>query len=416
MQLRETFNTYKGLPRSIYVLFFARIINTMGAFVFPFLTFYLTENLGIREEVAGTYVMLSAVSYVPGSIIGGKLSDHFGRKKILVFFQGLAALCFVPCAFLGNSMIVPWLLILAGVFGGAAQPASSAMTADLTTAENRKGAFSLLYLGTNIGFSIGPLIAGFLYNNYLKWIFLGDAFTTLISLILVLIYVEETIPSEKEMEEGKKLKTDERTEEGHLIAVLFKRPSLLAFALVSTIYSFVFAQHHFALPIQLSDIFGEESSKKIFGVLMTTNGAVVVTMTIFLTTLTKKLKPILNIAISGVLCAVGFGMIYFIDKPSLFVLSTAIWTMGEILNVTNSGVYIANHAPMSHRGRFNAVLPIITGAGWALSPRIMGSFIESYGIKQVWIVAFIMGLCGATLMYLLYLVERRREAKKIDAV
>ena len=68
------------------------------------------------------------------------------------------------------------------------------MMADLTNTKNRKAAYSLLYLGINIGFSLGPLIAGFLYNHYLKILFLGDAATTILSLILVAVFVEETLP------------------------------------------------------------------------------------------------------------------------------------------------------------------------------------------------------------------------------
>ena len=37
--------TYFGLSRSIYVIFLARIINSMGSFVHPFLTLFLTINL-----------------------------------------------------------------------------------------------------------------------------------------------------------------------------------------------------------------------------------------------------------------------------------------------------------------------------------------------------------------------------------
>lgn len=408
MNLYKELKGYIGLPRSIYVLFFARIINSLGAFVFPFLAIFLTKNIGLGEKISGYIVFASALSYIPGSLIGGFLSDRIGRKKIMIIFQGLAALCFVPCAFLGNSLLIPALLILAGVFGGAAQPANSAMVADLTNPDNRKSAFSLLYLGINVGFAFGPLIAGFLYKNYIEWIFLGDAITTLLSLILIVIFVEESIPSKDEIEKGKELSSDERTEEGSLFKVFMKRPSLLAFALVSTIYSFVFAQHAFALPLQIDNIYGDVGTK-IFGTLMTTNAVVVLLMTLFLTSITKKLKPILNIVIAGFLCFIGFGMIYYIKSIPLFIISTSIWTLGEILQVTNSGIYIANHAPMSHRGRFNAVLPIITGSGWALSPLLMGSFIENNGVKAVWPVTALLAITGAMLMFLLYLKEKNNK-------
>jgi len=413
MKLPGFIKTYSGLPRSIYILFIARIINSLGAFVYPFLTMFLTDKMGIGEQQAGLYVMMAATAGVPGSLIGGKLSDHFGRKKIMIVFQSMAAIAFIPCAFLGNSIIVPWLLILASFFGGAAGPASSAMTADLTNQENRKAAFSLLYLGINFGFAVGPLVAGFLYNNYIHWIFLGDAITTLISLVLVAIFVEETIPTEEKLEESQTLENDESAEKGNLFTVLLRRPSLLAFAAVSTIYSFVFAQHMFSLPIQIKEVFGMENGSKIFGTLMTTNAIVVVAMTVFITNITKKIRPILNISLAGIFCAVGFGMLYFSKLFTLFILSTVIWTIGEILNVTNSGVYIANHTPMSHRGRFNSILPLISGAGWALAPYIMGGFIEKNGVRMVWPVTFILAIGSGLLMFVLYIFEKRKNNKEL---
>jgi MFS family permease len=149
-------NIYSGLPRSIYVLFVVRIISAMGNFVYPFLTFFLTERIGFNAEAAGEFFLASAVFQAAGSIVGGKLTDRIGRKKLLLFFQGLSALCFFPCPFLGNSVLIPAFLILSGMFAGASHPVSTAMLTDLTNKVNRRQAFSLLYMGTNIGFSIGP--------------------------------------------------------------------------------------------------------------------------------------------------------------------------------------------------------------------------------------------------------------------
>ncbi len=381
----------------------------MGNFVYPFLTMFLTGKMGLGAKQAGFFLMLSAIVSVPGTLIGGKLADHFGRKKILILSQGLTAACFIPCAFLGTSIVIPWLLICASFVGGAVRPASSAMAADLTNPSNRREAFSLLYLGINIGFSIGPFIAGFLYYNYLKWIFIGDALTTFIALALIYIYVEETLPTEENIQESKNLDTDERAEQGSLFTVLLRRPALLVFSAIATIYSFVFAQHGFSVPIQIDNIFGQEIGSKMFGTIMATNGVVVVSMTVFVTKITKKLKTMLNIAFAGLFCAVGFGMMYYISSFPMFIVATIIWTIGEILNVTNSGVYIANHAPISHRGRFNAILPIITGSGFAISPYIMGGFIEKNGIRMVWPVTFVLAVCAAIMMYLMYIVEKRKE-------
>jgi MFS family permease len=353
--------------------------------------------------------MLAITAHLPGLIVGGRLADWLGRKKVLLFFQGMAAICFIPCAFLNNSLLIPRLLILSAFFLGAAQPASTAMTADLTNPNNRKAAFSLLYLGNNIGFAVGPLIAGFLYNNYLMWIFLGDAATTFASLILVYLFVKETLPSKEKIEESFKLENNyERAEKGNLWQVLRKRPRLLIFTFISLIYSFVYAQTTFSIPIQVIELFGDKGPK-MFGVIMTTNALVVSFMTIIIISLTHRIRPVLNVALAGVLYAIGFGMIFFINGLPWLLFSTIIWSIGEILVTTNSNVYIANHTPISHRGRFNAVIPVIMGAGFALGPLISGDYIRKYGINNIWPAIFFLGIVAAALMYLLYFGEKKRK-------
>ncbi len=160
MKLPKMLNHYTKLPKSIYILFFARMVNSMGAFVYPFLTIYLTKTLLMDEGEAGFIVMLAVTAHLPGLVVGGRLADWLGRKKIFLLFQGLSAISLIPCAFLNNPFFIPRLLILSVFFLGAAQPATTAMTADLTNPSNRKAAFSLLYIGNNIGFAVGPLIAG----------------------------------------------------------------------------------------------------------------------------------------------------------------------------------------------------------------------------------------------------------------
>ncbi|MGH4122421.1 MAG: MDR family MFS transporter [Clostridium sp.] len=411
MKSSNILKTYSGLPRSIYVVFFARIINSMGSFVHPFLTLFLTINLGLGAETVGLFLMMAAFSSIPGSLIGGKLADHIGRKKIIIIFQGLAALCLIPCAFLGKSLMIPYLLILSSFFGGAAQPPNSAMMADLTNTKNRKAAYSLLYLGINIGFSLGPLIAGFLYNHHLKILFLGDAATTILSLILVAVFVEETLPTKENKEDeviNEFYNENEKAQEGSLLSVLLKRPYLIAFATVSMIYSFMYSQFGFITPIQMRKLFSIDGPK-LYGSIMAINGLVVVTMTTVIAALTKKLRPILNITLAGLFFSVGFGMLFLAKTFTVFVISTIVWTIGEILSATNSGVYIANHTPMSHRGRFNAVIPLITGTGFAVGPFMMGFFIRNRSINSAWLLVFFFGIFASACMYLLYLNEKRKE-------
>lgn len=402
MGLKHTIREYARLPKDIIAIFFARIINSLGNFVYPFLTIYLTEKMGMTSDRVGTFMFMSAVFIGLGSIVGGKLSDVVGRKKIILIFQAMAAITLIPCGFYEYSMITPWLLIISGFFGGAVQPASTALIGDLTNTKNRQEAFSLLYLGVNIGVAIGPLLAGVLYKRYIRWIFWGDAITTLSSLLLIVFFVKETINHKEE--EVIEYNSDEKSEEGNLFVVMMKRPTLLIFSLVCLIYSFVYAQNGFLIPLQVKEIYPENGAM-LYGSLMSINAIVVVFFTFIIIHLTRKNPPIFNMVLSGGFYAVGFGMLFYVKSYGFFIISTIIWTIGETIASTNQGVYIANHTPMSHRGRINSIIPLISGAGYAIGPKIMGLYIKNRALNRSWLIIALCSIVASVMMYVLYKIE-----------
>ncbi|GKT37900.1 Major facilitator superfamily like protein, partial [Aduncisulcus paluster] len=157
---------------------------------------------------------------------------------------------------------------------------------DILPVEQRQSGFSLSYLGINIGVAVGPIVAGFLFNRYLKWLFIGDAITTAIAVFLVLVF----IPTQKH-EDIITGSADEQSEQGSLWAALARRPLVIVFLLLNVLYALTYAQHSFALPITLNQLFLDDGPRN-FGFLMSVNAITCVAMTILITHLTRKLKPI----------------------------------------------------------------------------------------------------------------------------
>ncbi len=403
--VKKSFDLYRGLPKSIYTIFLATVVNGMGIFVFPFLTLYLTRKLGMSERAAGDFMFFSAIIYIPGILIGGKLADHFGRKKVMLISQALTGLFFIPCGFLGESMLVPWFILASLFFDGITDPARTAMATDVTTTENRQASFSLIYLGHNLGFAFGPLIAGFLFEHSLRWLFWGNALAVLLSLSLVMMFVPESKPTEEQLEESLAGDSTEKAHVGSLFSALKSRIFLVFFVCLTTWFGFVYAQHRFALPLQLESLFKADGAK-LYGMIMTLNAVLVILFNAPLVSFLGRFRPVINVAIAGFLFSIGFGMMAFIRIPALFFLSTAIWTFGEIINATNEHVYIANHTPMSHRGRFQAIMPLIGGTGFALSSPVAGRIIEAGGLESVWIVLGIVAAAAAVGILILSRRER----------
>jgi len=411
MKFKTFFDTYQELPKSVFVLFAVRIINCFGSFVYPFLTLFLTIKLGYSSEKTGFFVTAVVVAGSIGLLSGGKLADRFGRKKVFIILSTISAIFFIICSFLDKSPAIPWLIIASNLFLGGVLPCINAMLTDMADPEKRKAAFSLIYLGTNIGMAIGPIVAGFLFNNHIKLVFLIDAATTLLSLIPVIIFIKETIPSkEKSLEMSESNENSEKPEKGHVLSILFRRPMLLVFAFISLIYTFVYSQNYFSLPLYLNLHFGDRGPK-VYGILMSTNAIVVILLTIFLINMMKNTKPIINIAFAGILYAIGFGAIYLVTNEIFLIISTVIWTLGEIIQTINTSVYVANNSPITHRGRFSGIITFITEIGFIASPLIMGYFIKHYGVAKVWPLVFILSMAAALFMYILYLAESNKKPR-----
>ncbi len=72
---------YARLPRALWILFAATVVNSLGMFVFPFAALFLSTYQGLDVFWTGFFVTVLGLAYMPGGFIDGKLADHVGRKK-----------------------------------------------------------------------------------------------------------------------------------------------------------------------------------------------------------------------------------------------------------------------------------------------------------------------------------------------
>lgn len=414
--MKGLFAPYKGLRKEIYVIFISRTINAMGAFVFPFLTLLLTKKIGMSESEAGFYTAMSGAIYVVASLIGGKIVDKFGRKKIIIISETLGILCYGSCFMLEPSMLMAYLLILSGVFFGLGGPAHDAMIADLTTPDQRDGAYSLNYLGFNFGYAIAQLFAGFLFEHHLKLLFIIDAVTALMGVLLIGLFVKETMQEAIKKEDIEDENNLEKKESGSIIGVLLKRPILIMFAVAIFGYKFMYSQWSFTLPMHAVENFGEGGGAKLYGLLGTVNAVIVVLCTPILTAIFKKYSNIKRVLYAGITFIIGFGLLGFISTYTAFFACVVIFTLGEILEATSVMPFIMNHTPASHRGRMGAVLPLIMGAGFTVGPLIIGPVIETRGFSNAWHLSTIIVGLSVIAMVFIHKFEKKSRVKDEESL
>lgn len=411
------FSTYKGLKKEVYLLSLARTINSMGDFVFSLITLYMTIQLGMSENVAGIYVSIAALVSSPGVLVGGYLSDLMGKKRIILFGQIMSALLVLGCLLFMETLTVGYILILAMFFISITRPAYNSMIIDLTAGEaEQKTAFSLMYLGANLGIAIGPLIAGFFMKDHMDWVFWGIGVISLCSSVLIAKFVKPPARARDERK-GRETGVHVRPDES-FFRTLLQKPLVLSFICISFLNYFIYMQSSFSVPLQLNHSFAD-SGPSYYGFVMTANAVCVILLTTVIASLTRKITPSRLVAAGALFYAFGFGSMYFSIHLSVVLLATLLWTVGEILVQTNINVYIAARVPDTHQGRFNGLLLFVGCLGYSLSPYLTGLFIKHYSIVTVWPSIFIIGLLYAVLMAILQTVEKRRnfrsEEKNITA-
>ena len=392
---KHYFGAYAGLPRAVYFLFAARLVNSMGYFVGPLLTLILTQKLGMGKAEAGTTLALLTLTQAPCVLLGGRLADTFGRKRTLILGSAAGALLYLVCGLALSGRAMVYCIILAADFVALAIPASEALLADLTRPEQRQAAYSLLYLGINIGAAVSPLVGGLLFQNHLSLLFVLDAATTFAAVLIIALNVEEARP--------RAAQTEQPREKLSLFAALSRAPMIAAFVFLLFLYDFCYSQWGFMLPAQFGDRFSGDGAR-MFSVLASINAVTVIVTTPLITRLTQRLRPLRAVALAGAFYLAAYLGFCAGGSYPLYWLFAVLFTLGEICTAIQVGAFISNRAPAGCLGRINAFSALMRGASSALGPLLMGRVLSVWSYRSGWLIT--AGLAALTAAGFL-LLDRR---------
>jgi POT family proton-dependent oligopeptide transporter len=171
--------TILGHPRGLFVLFFAEMWERFSYYgMRALLILYLTKHwLYSDKEASIIYGAYTALVYIT-PVIGGYLADRYlGQRKAVVFGAVLLTIGHFFMAFEGNGtghqndpgLNIFWLALSFIIVGSGFLKANiSVIVGQLypRTDVRRDGAYTIFYMGINLGAAIGTLIAGYLGETY----------------------------------------------------------------------------------------------------------------------------------------------------------------------------------------------------------------------------------------------------------
>ncbi|MFN0157784.1 MAG: MDR family MFS transporter [Bacteroidota bacterium] len=381
-------NPWRGLgvlPRDIWILCSATLINRMGVMVLPFLVVYLTTVLGYTAEEAGTILMCYGLAAFVTAPFSGKLSDKIGPllvMKLSLLITGLVLFLY-PLA--QSRAVLVIITVLWAAISEAFRPAALAIITDSVTVDQRKAAFALNRLAINLGMSIGPALGGFLFLYSYELLFWVNGSTTILS-GLVLVFVPLTVRHSTHEEHQK-------TQSG----IALRDTTLLYFLAAMLPAMIIFFQHEAAMPIYMVRDLGLSTS--VLGMMFSVNTVIIILLEVPLNLAMTNVSHRTNLALGAFLTGAGFGAMMFVSDPIGIAATVVVWTFGEMILLPSAATYMSEIAPPERRGEYMGLFQMTFSLAFALSAWVGPMLLDQYGGSILWSVMFLVG-CVSTFMLL----------------
>ena len=409
--MKQLVTQYAGLKREIYILFIGKLVTAMGSFVWPMLTFFLTTKLGLSDGMSTLLIATASVLSFPAALLGGKLADRFSRKSIIILFDCLTVSLYLLAAILPLTIGTAVLLFLAGLFQTIEAPAYDALNADYSTSQQREKAYSLSYLGFNLGFIVGASVSGLLFENFLQLAFCVNGLAIFTSTVLIIFFVHrknaisEDADALQQHYSEYEMPVDEKLS---VLKVLKQRPVLIGMLLVGCFASMPSNLVGILLPLQLKDVMGQAGAT-LYGYLNSLNGFVVIVFTPILTILLKKLTEIPKTILGLLLFVAGIALFSLDTAAAVLFVGMFVFTLGEVVTVLGSNPYTSRRIPASHRGRVGGISSVVYSVFSSLTQYLISFMLIATGSNYslIWLVFIICGLVAAVLYGFLYMPDRR---------
>ena len=180
--------------RTIVLLLAASVALMMTGFgiIMPVFARRLSE-FGDGVEALGLMTMAFALAQMIASPIIGSMADKYGRRPIILLSLGAFVLTNIGYLLAQSTPVFILIRALGGFFTAGLFPAAMGVVADTIPEKNRGRWIGVIMSGYGIGFIFGPVLGGFLYDNWgFAMPFSSSAVLGGLALIAALILIPET--------------------------------------------------------------------------------------------------------------------------------------------------------------------------------------------------------------------------------
>ncbi len=393
--LKKTFNSYRdsfgGLSKEVWWLALITFINRAGTMVIPFLSLYLTKEMGLTLGQVGWIMSCFGVGSLLGSWLGGKLSDKFGFYKVMFFSLLTTGFLFISLQFIHTFLGFAVGIFITMVFADAFRPAMFVSLKAYSKPQNQTRSLTLIRLAINLGFSFGPFLGGIIiaaisYSG-LFWV---DGITCIAAIVVMRIVLKE-----------KKIKVDKSkviAEKENKAASVYRDKPYWLFLIIIFLMGFVFLQLFTTMPLFYKEVHGMTEVQ--IGLLMSVNGFLIFLFEMpLIHYIEKKLLDRMRIITwSLVLLALSYLILNTTSWSGILILSMLLITVGEMLAFPFTNNFAMNRASSGNEGRYLALYAMAFSCAHIFSAKTGMEVIARFGFLANWFLMGGLGLLAVVLM------------------
>lgn len=398
----------KNLPREVWLLAAATLVNRAGTMVLPFLVLYLTHTFGITPAHAALSLTVYGIAALITMPVAGRLTDILGPVTVIkasLFLSGILLFLF-PLAHSFPTILV--ITFLFAILNESVRPPSLSMISDLVPPAQRKAAFALSRLAINLGMSVGPAIGGLLAVFSFRWLFFVDGATSILAGVVIamarwdraLLHPSHDPDWEEPAELGREIEADSVVPlaAAHPAADLraFRNRRMLYLLAAMIPVQIVFFQLTSSLPLFL--VRNLHLPESLYGTVFTLNTLMIVAFEVPLNTAMANWSHRRALTLGAFLYAIGFGSFALVTRPAQIFASVVIWTFGEMILLPGSSAYAAEIAPPGRRGEYMGLYTMSFSIAFSTGPFLGAELLQRWGPHGLWGAAFVSGCISALMM------------------
>ena len=389
----------KILRSPLFLMAFTIFIDMAGfALILPLLPFW-AEHLGANATQVGLILTIYALAQFIFTPILGRLSDRYGRKKIIAASLLIEAASFALSALAGS---LPVLLIarFIGGIGASNIGSAQAVVSDVTPPEGRARGMGMIGAAIGLGFVVGPAIGGVLAPIGATLPFWVAMAVALANALLVILFLPETRKS--------RATTGSHATRGNVLFAgwqyVLKSGVLARLIAINLLFTVAFTAMEAVFPLFAQKTFGWTAMQN--GYIFTYVGFVIVIMQGGLVGQLVKHFGERKLAIAGmVMLAAGLLMLSISVNLALLLIALGILSAGDGAVTPTISTLLSFASPEDAQGETLGVAQGVAGLGRVIGPLVAGSLFQFSGASMPFLAGGLV-IALATLLLLPALPSR----------